>query len=258
MDVCYKQCLNLPKGEDDDDDQGWLLLDLLVRSLQRVDKMHEPIVTFSSAFCNLALQICIGDEFDWDEKLQRSALAMVQSMDKNRIVMEEHILLRYKTLAMAEIALGVLTKPNSIVSDGPRYLATVRIASFCELVGIELFVANIQKSSASPINRGFCESDSEAKMLYNHFESLCNICNHLKRSITSVLVNAYMRRVKEFVILLAGYYDKKKSSVSSWDKSRKSGKQRQSLMSAFIKDKEEDEDEEDSEDETDEEDKDEK
>lgn len=245
LDICDEQFSKLPKTdeEDKDDEEGWLPMEVVIRSWQTIQK-HESVCIFYSSLCNLALQKCMEDVCNWNAEVQRSTLTLVQMMNKDDNTEEklkEHINLRYRTIAMAETALGMLTK-STYNNDGPRILATIRIAGICEQVGIELFMSNIQKALIVSRNRGFCESDSEAAMLYEHFSHMCNICQHLKKSIRVVL-NPHMRRAKELVLLLYSFYDKCKLKVSSWDKGRKTEKRRQSSLSSLWELKEDDDEE---------------
>ena len=228
MNKCCEHFLILPNGdEEDNDNEGWLCMELMIRSWQTIPK-HESVIIFYSHLCHLALQKFVGDICNWELEVQRTAQTMAKE--------ENSIKPRYKTIAMAEVALGMLTKSSQMNSDGARLLATVRVAGMCEQVGIEGFMLNIRRATNLSRNRGFCESDLEANMLYDHLDHLCNILLHLKKSIRDV-INPNMRRLKELVILLSNFYDKCKLKVSTWDKARKSEKRRQSSMCAFLEDK---------------------
>jgi hypothetical protein len=240
---CREQFSKLPivDDADTDDDEGFLSMELVIRSWHTIEKA-ESVDTFYFGLCNLALQKCVGDTCDWDAEVHRSGLTMIKLLNKNENdeeKLEEGLHLRYRALATAETALGMLTKEN-FEKNGPRFLGTIRIAAISEQVGIELFMSNIKKTLKISRNRGFCESDAEAAMLYEHLNHLCNLCQHIKKSIR-VVVNPHMLRAKELALLLYTVYDKCKLKVSMWDKGRKSEKRRQSSLSSFLETREEDE-----------------
>lgn len=217
-------------------------MELLVRSWQTVQK-HKSVNIFYSSLCNVALEKLAENLCNWSTEVERAAFTIVKTVHKSvdsEGKLKDFMHLRYRTIARAETALGMLMKVDCLNEEGPHFLATIRIAALCEQVGMELFMSNIREALTVSRNRGFCESDSEAAMLYEHFNHMCDICQHLKKKIRVVL-NPYMRRSKELVLLLYSFYDKCKLKVSSWDKGRKNEKRRQSSLSSFFNENEDEE-----------------
>ena len=87
METCCEQCMKLPKVEEEEDEEGWLLMDLVIRSWQTIDYKDEIMITFYSVLCKAALQKCVGDKCgDWNSKDHQVALAMM----KEDILLELH------------------------------------------------------------------------------------------------------------------------------------------------------------------------
>lgn len=236
----FKQYSKLPSLADEEarDDTGWLLIEIVIRSWNSVEDKQENVMMFYSSLCNAVLGKCF-EGHEWDEELQQVILKISTRVNKDRI--ESHVPLRYKTIATAETALDLLARPGStFLIDNPLLLATVRIANICEQVGIELFNHNIQNQDVPSVNRGFCESDAEAAMLYEHLDCVCKSLQLLKRLIKVVVNKPFIMRAKELVLLLLSITDKQRQTVQRWEKGRKSDVRRQSDLSCFMKPKQED------------------
>ena len=238
-----KHYSKLPKVADEEtsDDTGWLLIEIIIRSWNSVEDKHKSVLMFYSALCKVVLGECFKGHCKWDEELQRVLLKISQLITKDGADVPIH--LRHETIAAAETALDLMARSGStFLQDSPLFLATVRISSICEQVGIELFNHNIQNQKAPSVNRGFCESDAEAAALYTHLDHVCKSLQYLKTAIKVVVNKPFIMRSKELVLLLLSTCDRQRDTVRRWDKGRKSdiNDRRQSDLSCFLQPKKKD------------------
>jgi hypothetical protein len=246
----------------DTENKGWLIIHMMLRSWSIVNEKDVSVVLFYSKLCHVALERCLGWESNiWDDQVTKLAMQLSEDVhnskdedtkrsskdndnkNHNETIIptrSDFIPHRYHVLATAESAFQEISKPSkSFISDTPRLLAIIYIASVCEQVAMELFNHNIQRQKVSPIYRGFCENDAEASMLYHHLDRICTCLQIVKKSIRIVLGKPFLRRSKELALLLLCTIDKQRDSVAKWDKRRKSGVRRQSDLSNFFQTKDE-------------------
>ena len=229
---CRLYC-KLPNVSQDDerDTDEWMMLEVVMRSWSHVKEKYESILIFYSSFCEIALGSALAESIDLSQKVT----SMLESDWKVDL---EHVPIRYKTIGTANTVIKLLSEPSSeYLVENSRLLALVRIAVICDQVGIELFSHNIQKSGISSSTRGFCESDEEAGLLFNHFDNMSQGMKFLKTRIRVVIGKQYFMKTKELALAMASFYESRRETVKGWNKSRKSlvTERRQSDMSVFLK-----------------------
>lgn len=229
---CRLYC-KLPNVSQDDegDTDEWMILEVVMRSWSHVKDKHESILIFYSSLCEIALGSALAESID----LSQEVTSMLESDWKVDL---KHVPSRYKTIGIANTVLKQLSEPSSeYLVENSRLLCLVRVAVICDQVGIELFSHNIQKSGISSSARGFCESDMEAGLLFDHYDTMSQGMKFLKSRIRVVIGKQYFMKTKELAQTMASFYESRRDTVKGWNKSRKSlaTERRQSDMSVFLK-----------------------
>lgn len=211
-----------------------LPLALACRMTPHAKHDDELLITFSLYLNYESLAHCFGDilQVPLANKIQRTCLVMIQDMDKD--LTSDDICLRFEAIAMAEVALRELLKCDDLRTDSQKFLAIVNIAADCEETGSKLLQKNISNFSVKTSVGNMYQNIAEATAMFHFYDRLIDLCTALRKSITSVISDSNLRRVKELLSFLLSSYGEHKKQASILAKISDNRKNRQSSLMSFI------------------------
>ncbi len=234
LDMCCNRKLKPINIDESDNDKihEFLTCDLILRSWQDIDQRNELFATFYYILSKHVLEKLLGDEIDFDQKSQNLSLNMKRSIDDDVTCTVEDVALRLKAIATVECIFSSVVGLD-VSEQASMLLATVGIANHCEQIGIALFMINVLKKDIKS-STGICESESEAAVLYTHFDRLIGYCTDLKKTVKGVCNNLNMQRSVKLLSQLMTYYREGKTLTGRWGKCGEAKTKRQSNVSEYF------------------------
>lgn len=211
-----------------------LPLALIVRSVPLKEKYNVLLFNFAPHLFFASLSYCFGEEVanTLKSKIQKTSMAFVHDIDDE--FDQDEINLRFEMIAMSEVGLRELLRNDEVKCDSEKFLAIVDISSQCMEIAKQMSHHNIANYSMKSSVGGIYQSISEAAAMFHFYGRLIDLCTTLKRSITSVISDSNLRRVKELLNFLLTYYGEEKRNASLLAKISSTRQPRQSSLMNFI------------------------
>jgi hypothetical protein len=197
----------------DDDRNGWLLLSLVLRSVQfPLSQKSSVLVEFYAYYAIAAILKSLYDEkSDWDEDILKFASKIMGGSELGSTMA---VPLPFTCLAFSHAALDTMLVLPSVTNDGPRYYCLVELAAICSQVGINLLQRRFDTSNGTT-QRKIYEDSHEADRLHKHFfKTMKDLCKVHKEQITSIIRKQHLRRCKELFVILCSFYGALKDDAS--------------------------------------------
>ena len=214
-------CQNLGGGDmksaDNDDTHGYLPLSLSARLWQSHANLSLLYTIFGAAYAKDALICCFeGDEKSIEDQVDKklnnicTQLLAGNVTDKSISVQEKgKFPPQWHVLLFAEMALGTVVKSGeTILNDGPRFLAIVEIVTSCIFLGLNFYgkITDIKNKKQTHQNSGgIYGSVIDAEIVCSFLERMEGLCHTLKHKVISVFVFPHLRRAKESLTYLSVY-----------------------------------------------------
>ena len=214
-------CQNLGGGDiksaDNDDTHGYLPLSLSARLWQSHGNLSLLYTIFSAAYAKDALHCCFeGDQKSVEDQVEKklkdvcSQLLAGNVTDKSISEKEKgNFPPQWHVLLLAEVALETVEKSGeTIINDGPRFLAIVEIVTSCIFLGLHLYgkMTDIKnKKETHQKSGGIYGSVLDAEIVSSFLECMESLCHTLKHKVISVFIFPHLRRAKESLTYLSVY-----------------------------------------------------
>ena len=204
VDSCSNLSAGGPDTADADDTQGHLPLAIAVTKLitREINDFSIDTATMKVMFAERALQTCLSDLADWDDRVKELTDARCRDLTNDSLGGNPSKgFLRHAIhgIVTAEIGMQWIEQQiETFMQDKPRFLASVQIAGESALVGIAIFrCTNVADQTGKSLytteeNDAICESLS----------NLEDLCNELKKECRAVIAYPHLRRAKEYLTRL--------------------------------------------------------
>lgn len=176
LEECKKRALGDSTEQHHDDDEAWLCLSLVTRTVcsfdqcaATIDDVHRQ---FRVAMAIQALQACLEIE-DWDKHMQ----TVLSERGETELLDVASNSFAWRALASAYAGFLTLASLGSVMSkNGQRSLATAQLLTYCILAGVTFHSSPIDVDSQDAVSQGIFGTTDEASLLLRimkEFDSDC-------------------------------------------------------------------------------------
>lgn len=164
LDQCKKLRTAASVDKHKDDDELWLCLSLLARSIStfddctsKVDDIHRQ---FRATLAIQALQMCLEID-DWDKHLQ----TVLSERGETELPVRASSSLAWRAIASTYAAfLTIPSLGSAVTKNGQRCLATVKLMTYCMLAGVTSHSSPIDLESQDSESNGVLGTTQEATL----------------------------------------------------------------------------------------------